>query len=190
LADVKRIAAAHADGILGHPFTSDRYLAGDVLPRVESALADAGRARDGFTVWSGVILCIAEDREVAVREAKQQIAFYGTTPNYRGVFDSYGDGALTDQLRTVFKRDPKDLDALVAAVPDEAVERYAVAGTADEVADRLAVIEDQVDHVILGGAWYGVRPERLAENLWRSSRHSAPADPRGVRRPRVSVVSG
>jgi alkanesulfonate monooxygenase SsuD/methylene tetrahydromethanopterin reductase-like flavin-dependent oxidoreductase (luciferase family) len=138
----------------------------DVLPRVEEALADAGRDRSGFTVCQGVILCVADDREVAVREAKQQIAFYGTTPNYRGVFDSYGDGALTDQLRTVFKRDPKDLDALVAAVPDEAVERYAVAGTADEVKDRLAVIEDQVDHVILGGAWYGVRPERLAENLW------------------------
>lgn len=159
-------AASHADGILGHPFTSDRYLTDDVLPRIDTALADAGRARDAFTVCSGVICCIAEDREVAVREAKQQIAFYGTTPNYQPVFDSYGDGELTGQLREVFKRDPKDLDALVAAVPDEAVERYAVAGTPDEVRDRLDEVERHVDHVILGGAWYGVSTERLAENLW------------------------
>ncbi|MEX1177788.1 MAG: LLM class flavin-dependent oxidoreductase [Nitriliruptor sp.] len=162
-------AAAHADGILGHPFTSDRYLTGDVLPRVEGALADAGRARDGFSVNTGVILCIAEDREVAVREAKQQIAFYGTTPNYQAVFDSYGDGELTDQLRAVFKRDPKDMDALVAAVPDEAVERYAIAGDPAEAKDRLEAFESDVagiDHLILGGAWYGVRPERMAENLW------------------------
>jgi probable F420-dependent oxidoreductase len=161
-----KAAASYADGILGHPFTSDRYLTGDVLPRVEEALQDAGRDRSAFTVCSGVILCIADDREVAVREAKQQIAFYGTTPNYQGVFDSYGDGALTGQLREVFKRDPRDLDALVAAVPDDAVERYAVAGTPDEVRDRLGAIESHVDHIILGGAWYGVRPERMAENLW------------------------
>ncbi len=159
-------AATHADGILGHPFTSPRYLTDDVLPRIDEALAAAGRSRAQFTVNQGVILCIAEDREVAIREAKQQIAFYGTTPNYRPVFDSYGDGELTDQLRAVWKDTRQDLDALVAAVPDEAVERYAVAGTPDEVKDKLAVYDAHVDHLILGGAWYRVPPQRLAENLW------------------------
>ena len=159
-------AATHADGILGHPFTSDRYLTDTVLPRIEEALSTAGRRREDFTVNQGVILCIADDREVAVREAKQQIAFYGTTPNYRPVFDSYGDGELTDRLRAVWKDSRRDLDALVAAVPDEAVERYAVAGTPDEVRDRLTAIEAHVDHLILGGAWYRVPAQRLAENLW------------------------
>jgi probable F420-dependent oxidoreductase len=161
-----KAAASYADGILGHPFTSDRYLTDHVLPRIDEALAAAGRDRSGFTVAQGVILCIADDREVAVREAKQQIAFYGTTPNYQGVFASYGDEELTSQLRQVWKDTGQDLDALVAAVPDEAVERYAVAGTPDEVVDKLAVIERHVDHLILGGAWYKVPPQRLAENLW------------------------
>jgi probable F420-dependent oxidoreductase len=161
-----KAAAAHADGILGHPFTSERYLTDDVLPRVDEALADAGRDRRDFTVAQGVILCIADDRDVAVREAKQQIAFYGTTPNYQGVFASYGDEELTGQLRQVWKDTGQNLDALVAAVPDEAVERYAVAGTPEEVEDRLAAIEQHVDHLILGGAWYKVPPQRLAENLW------------------------
>jgi alkanesulfonate monooxygenase SsuD/methylene tetrahydromethanopterin reductase-like flavin-dependent oxidoreductase (luciferase family) len=137
-----------------------------VLPRVDEALSAAGRDRSGFTVAQGVILCIADDRAVAVREAKQQIAFYGTTPNYQGVFASYGDEELTSRLRQVWKDTGQDLDALVAAVPDEAVERYAVAGTPDEVPDRLAAIEQHVDHLILGGAWYKVPPQRLAENLW------------------------
>jgi probable F420-dependent oxidoreductase len=161
-----RAAATHADGILGHPFTSDRYLREDVVPRVEAALAEAGRERDGFTIAQGVILCVSDDREQAVREAKQQIAFYGTTPNYKPVFASYGDEHLTDQLRRVWKQTDRDLDALVAAVPDEAVDRYAVAGTPDEVRDRLDAIASQVDHVILGGAWYKVPAQRLAENLW------------------------
>jgi probable F420-dependent oxidoreductase len=161
-----KAAASYADGILGHPFTSDRYLTEDVLPRIDEALAEAGRDRSDFTVAQGVILCIADDREVAVREAKQQIAFYGTTPNYQGVFASYGDEELTAQLRQVWKDTGQDLDALVAAVPDEAVERYAVAGTPDEVKDKLAEIERHVDHLILGGAWYKVPPQRLGENLW------------------------
>jgi probable F420-dependent oxidoreductase len=160
-----RVAATYADGILGHPFTSERYLTDDVLPRIEQALSDAGRAREDFRVCQGVILCIADDREVAVREAKGQIAFYGTTPNYRGVFASHGDEWLTDHLRGVFKDTKRDYDALVAAVPDEAVERYAIAGTPDEVRDRLDAIERHVDHLILGGAWYGVGASRSAENL-------------------------
>jgi probable F420-dependent oxidoreductase len=161
-----RAAASHADGLLGHPFTSERYLTDDVLPRVDAALAEAGRSREDFVVNQGVILCIAEDREVAIREAKQQIAFYGTTPNYQGVFASYGDEALMDELRHVWRSTSQDIDAMVAAVPDEAVDRYAVAGTPDEVRDRLPTIEAHVDHLILGGAWYRVRPERMAENLW------------------------
>jgi probable F420-dependent oxidoreductase len=159
-------AATHADGVLGHPFTSERYLVDDVLPRIDAALADAGRRREDFTVCQGVILTIADDRAVAIREAKQQIAFYGTTPNYQGVFASYGDEALTGELRDVWKRTGQDLDALVAAVPDEAVERYAVAGTPDEVRDKLAAYERHVDHLILGGAWYKVPLARLGENLW------------------------
>ncbi len=161
-----KAAATHADGLLGHPFTSDRYLAQDVVPRVEEALEDAGRDRSEFTLCQGVILCISDDRDTAIREAKQQIAFYGTTPNYKGVFASYGDEELTDQLRRVFKETDRDIDAMVDAVPDEAVERYAVAGTPDEVRDRITAIEEQVDHLILGGAWYKVPTQRMAENLW------------------------
>jgi alkanesulfonate monooxygenase SsuD/methylene tetrahydromethanopterin reductase-like flavin-dependent oxidoreductase (luciferase family) len=74
----------------------------------------------------------------------------------------------------VWKDTDRDLDALVAAVPDEAVERYAVAGTPDEVKDRLPAFEAEVaasagghgiDHLILGGAWYKVPPQRLFENF-------------------------
>jgi probable F420-dependent oxidoreductase len=159
-------AATHADGILGHPFTSLRYLTDEVLPRIEGALGAAGRPRQDFTVAQGLILCIAEDRAVAVREAKAQIAFYGTTPNYLPVFAAHGDERLMEELRRVFVSSGRNVDAMVAAISDEVLERYAVAGTPDEVRDRVAEFEPHVDHLILGGSWYQVPPQRMAENLW------------------------
>jgi len=159
-------AATHADGVLGHPFTSLRYLTGEFLPRIEAALTTAGRERTDFTVAQGLILCIAEDREVAVREAKAQIAFYGTTPNYRPVFAAEGDEPLMDELRRVFVASGRDTDAMVAAISDEVMERYAIAGTPDEVRDRVLGFGSHVDHLILGGAWYHVPPQRMAETLW------------------------
>jgi alkanesulfonate monooxygenase SsuD/methylene tetrahydromethanopterin reductase-like flavin-dependent oxidoreductase (luciferase family) len=113
-----------------------------------------------------VILCISDNRAEAVREAKLQVAFYGSTPNYRPVFEANGDGALTEELNRVLKSSGRDPDAMVAAVSDEIVERYAVAGTPDEVRDRLAVYEELVDHLILGGAWFRVPPARMAQNLF------------------------
>jgi alkanesulfonate monooxygenase SsuD/methylene tetrahydromethanopterin reductase-like flavin-dependent oxidoreductase (luciferase family) len=82
------------------------------------------------------------------------------------VFASHGDEALMDELRRVFVASDRDLDAMIAAVPDVAVERYAVAGTPDEVRDRVLEVGRHVDHLILGGAWYRVPPQRMAENLW------------------------
>lgn len=38
-------AATHADGLLGHPFTSLAYLDDEVLPRIEGALDDADLRR-------------------------------------------------------------------------------------------------------------------------------------------------
>ena len=159
-------AATHSDGILGHPFTSLRYLTEGVLPRIDEALETSGRPRDAFTVAQGLILCIAEDREVARREAATQIAFYGTTPNYLPVFAAHGDEHLMDEYRRVFVASGRDADAMAAAVSDEIIDRYAVAGTPDEVRDRVAEFAGHLDHLILGGAWYQVPQQRMAENLW------------------------
>ena len=160
-----RAAVTWADGMLGHPFTSVPYLRHDVLPRVEQGLTDAGRTRDQFTLAQGVILSIADDREVAVREAKAQVGFYGTTPNYSPVFAASGEAYLTEELGRVFAESGGDPDALADAVPDAVLDRYAIAGTPDEVRDRLDDIGGLVDHLILGGAWYRVPTARMAENL-------------------------
>lgn len=161
-----RVAATHADGILGHPFTSERYLTDAVLPRIDEALATAGRDRAALRVCQGVIVSIAEDRQVARDEARAQLGFYATTPNYLPVLAAHGDEDLSRTLRRVWRRTSGDPRALASEISDEVLDRYAAAGTPDEVAERVEVIARHVDHVILGGAWYRVPVARMAENLW------------------------
>lgn len=157
-------AAEHADGMLGHPFTSPRFIAEVVVPKVESSLREAGRRREDFTVAQGLIVSVDDDRKAARRAARQQIAFYGTTPNYREVFEVNGDGHLTDVLRAAWPAASQEPAALADLVPDEVVERYAVAGTPDEVREQIQAFAQHVDHVILGSPWFGVGTSRLAEN--------------------------
>ncbi|MFT5223946.1 MAG: putative F420-dependent oxidoreductase [Glaciecola sp.] len=161
-----KAAATYADGILGHPFTSDRYIANHVVPSVEDALGEVGRDRGDFQVCTGLIVSIDDDRQSAINDAKAQIAFYGSTPNYKPVFASYGDEYLTDILNRTFKQSKGNLDAMIAAVPDEAVERYAVAGTPAEVKDRMADYDNLVDHVIVGPPWFKQDFAKLGARLW------------------------
>jgi alkanesulfonate monooxygenase SsuD/methylene tetrahydromethanopterin reductase-like flavin-dependent oxidoreductase (luciferase family) len=160
-----RTAATYADGLLGHPFTSVAYLRRDLLPRIETSLADAARSRDDFTLAQSLIVCVADDPQVARREAKTQVGFYGTTPNYAPVFAANNEAHLTETLGRVFADTGGDPNALAAAVPDDVVDRYAVAGTPEQVRDRLDEYRAIVDHLIIGGAWYRVPASRMAENL-------------------------
>ncbi|MFZ1309714.1 MAG: TIGR03617 family F420-dependent LLM class oxidoreductase, partial [Candidatus Microthrix parvicella] len=56
-----RLATAVADGILVHPFTSDRHLADVTLPRIRAGLEAADRPRAGLTVVGQAIVACATD---------------------------------------------------------------------------------------------------------------------------------
>lgn len=159
-------AAAVADGLLGHPFTSDRYIETVVHERMQAGLEEAGRDRSEFSLSQGLIVAVSDDPGEARAWAKQQIAFYGTTPNYKAVFATYGDEHLMDVLRDQWKKDRTDVQALRDCVPDEAVDRYAVAGTPEEVRDRLDELDGRglADHWVIGSPWYRMSMEELGRN--------------------------
>src|ERR671919_2738082 len=57
-----------ADGVLGHPLTSPKYVADVVRPAVERGAAAAGRDVSAINLTNSVILQVADDRERARRE--------------------------------------------------------------------------------------------------------------------------
>jgi probable F420-dependent oxidoreductase len=150
-----------ADGVLGHPMTSPEYVREILRPAVERGAAAQGRSPSEVSVSTGVILQVADDRDLARREAALQVGFYATTRTYRPVLALHGFEDRLEPLRRAFVRG--DLGEL-AAIALPMVDALAIAGTPEECRDGIARYEGLVDRVILGGAWVGPSQDRIAQN--------------------------
>ncbi len=157
-----RTAATVADGLVGHPLYSRRYLADVVLPAVTEGLAREDRARGAFDVAGYVITSIADDGQIAREEAKRQIAFYATTRTYDAILDLHGWQAEKDAIREAFRT--FDIAGMTAAVSDEMVDEMAIAGTPDECRAQLARYRGLLDHVLFYPPSFGVKLDRVREN--------------------------
>jgi probable F420-dependent oxidoreductase len=128
------MAAQVADGLLVHPFCSDRSLAEHTWPLLDAGLS----GRTDFTVVGQSIVGVAGDeRELAQAQqgVRTLVAFYASTPAYRVVLDVHGWGELQEELRALTRAGR--WDELAARVPQEVVDAIAVVGTPAEVAERL-----------------------------------------------------
>lgn len=157
-----RTAGEVADGLIGHPLYSRRYLREFVVPNVEAGLRRAGRERKRFDLSGYVITSISDDRDQAMREAKAQIAFYATAKSYEGILDLHGWQSAKQGIYEAFKT--FDFARMANCVSDEMVEEIAVTGTPGECRDKLRRWEGLLDTVLLYAPSIGVSAERLAEN--------------------------
>ena len=154
-------AGAVANGVLGHPMTSPRWVREVVRPAVAKGADRAGRDPNEVDVTTGVILQISEDRDEARREAALQVGFYATTRTYRPVLAMHGFEDRLEPLRRAFVRgDFAGMTDVAMGMVDE----LAVAGTAEECRERQERFDGLVDRVILRGAWVGPSEERLVAN--------------------------
>jgi probable F420-dependent oxidoreductase len=155
-------AGTVADGVIGHPLASPRYLAEVVRPSIAEGLAAAGRPADACPLTASPLVAIADDPALARREAKLQIAFYATTTTYAGILRLHGREHLGRELRRAFIRG--DREGMIALVDDELCDAIAVTGRSDEVRGRLTDWTGIAHRLILAGPWYGVPPGRAREN--------------------------
>ena len=153
-----------ADGVLGHPLTSPKYITEVVRPALERAAKEAGRDPSDVSLTNSVILQLNEDRDRARFEAALQIAFYATTRTYTPVLALHGFDDRVPAIREAFGRG--DL-AEMANLALPMVDTYAIAGPEDECRARLAEFDGIIDRVVIGGAWVGPDREAIAENYRR-----------------------
>ncbi len=149
-----RAAAAVADGLVGHPVFTRKYITDVVKPELDGSPCE---------LLPYIVTSIANDRAQARNEARMQIAFYYTTRLYHSILQPHGWEAVGDTIANAFKKG--DFGAMAAAVPDEMVDAIAITGRPDEVRDQLAQWKGLADHVLFYSPSVGIKPERVAENL-------------------------
>lgn len=128
------VAAEVCDGIIVHGFTTERYLREVTLPAIEQGLTSSERRRRDFTVVYPGLVAVG-DTEESLRTARDavraQLAFYGSTPAYRGVLDRHGWGEVADELHALSVR--REWAAMAALFDDEMLETFAVVGDPESV---------------------------------------------------------
>jgi probable F420-dependent oxidoreductase len=111
-----RAAAACADGLVGHPIFTRKYISEQVLPELAGS-------KCGLAAY--VMCSLSNDVEQARREVRAQIAFYNSTRLYHSILDVHGWRPIGEKIADAFKRG--DFAAMTAAVPDELVDAIAIA---------------------------------------------------------------
>ena len=127
------------DGFICHGFTTEKYLREVTIPNLAKGREKAGKSMDGFQISGPFFVVTGHDEEsmTAAEDAtRQQIAFYGSTPAYRGVLDIHGWGGLQDELNTLSKQGKwVEMGQLI---DDEILNTFAVVAEPDRVAPELA----------------------------------------------------
>ena len=149
-------AGAVADGVIAHVFCTPRYLAEAVVPAALRGLGEAGRPREAFTVVAPAFVATGADEAERARvtdAVRAQIAFYGSTPAYRGVLELAGRGDVAVGLHALsVSRDADKWQAMAALVDDDLLAEFAV--VTDRPADVPRLLAERyaglADRVVIG----------------------------------------
>lgn len=141
-----RMSAKHADGVLynaSHP--ADYEWAAD---RVREGLDERPESRGAFEFVGYVSLSVAEDGATARKAARPPVAFIasGAAPP---VLDRHGiDHERAGQVGKLLSAG--EYREAFDAVSESMLSAFAVAGTPEEVTDRLATIRSVADGLVVG----------------------------------------
>lgn len=160
---MSRLAGEMCHGFHVHPFHTVPYLRRVVLPAMAAGAESAGRTLGDVERCCAVFVATGRsDREVAaaMEAVRLQIAFYASTPAYRGVLETHG-WDMGPRLSALSKRG--DWGGLSALIPDEMVREVAVVAPVEGLA---AAIRDRYDGVLQRIGFYMPVPPELDEEGW------------------------
>jgi probable F420-dependent oxidoreductase len=157
-------AAAVADGVICHAFSTARHFREVMIPTLEAALASQGKTLDDFEIQYPAFIATGateEELAAAIAATRARIGFYASTPAYKTVLDTHGWGELQPQLNQLTKQGR--WGELADLIDDEVLNAFAVVGEPLDVAKQLlARFSGLVDRISLDGH---LAPEILGQQL-------------------------
>ena len=115
-----RMAGDVADGLIGHPIQSLRWIDEVVVASFEEGLSRSGRERKDFDYLPTVCCAIDDDEARAIEMARRTISFYATVKTYMPLWELHGFADNAVAAGDAFRRG--DLAAVPAAISDEMVD--------------------------------------------------------------------
>jgi probable F420-dependent oxidoreductase len=142
------LSAEVADGLLGHPVWSPRWIQGELQEAVQRGLARAGRTRDQFRVVAFVRVAISEDVDQATKDAKAGLPMYAQIAQYESYFAAHGYAGEVKALYDLAATDAPYRE-LAAAITDEMAREFVIVGTPEDAAEQVAALLPFVDELCL-----------------------------------------
>ena len=147
-----------ADGLLGHPLWTTRWVREKVGQHLKLGLDRAGRARSDIAVNLIIFTVINPDRAEAIADARANIAFYTQSPQYLRYFAEIGFGREAQAIQAAFAA--QDFAAMAKECPDEMVRAITVLGSADEVRAQIAERAEGADAITPVVPQFGIAPDK------------------------------
>jgi len=127
-----------AEGMLVHAFTTEQYLRNVTLPALERGLQKSGRSMEDIEL-SGPAFVVTgtteEEMEASATGVRRQIAFYGSTPAYRGVLEQHGWGDLQTELNGLSKQGK--WEEMGTLIDDDVLDAFAIVAEPEDIAAKL-----------------------------------------------------
>jgi probable F420-dependent oxidoreductase len=133
-----KVAARVADGMIMHPFSTEKYMREVTIPAVEEGLRERGRTLEQFELdYAPMLAAGSNDEEIerAVSFIRGRIAFYGCTVAYRPVLEIHGWGDLQEELIALNRRHATD--EMASLITDEMIRTFAIVGKPEHVIDEM-----------------------------------------------------
>ena len=132
------IETDRCDGFICHGFTTERYLREITIPALQRGRLKASKTMDGFEIVGPSFVVTGTslaEINLAATSTKQQIAFYGSTPSYRGVLELHGWDEIHAQLNAMSKQGK--WESMGELISDEMLNTFAVVGEPEQIAPEL-----------------------------------------------------
>jgi 5,10-methylenetetrahydromethanopterin reductase len=176
-----RIAGRHADGVIFNDLSSLDFLR-DAIAAVRDAAREAGRDPEALAFYARAAITITDNPEVLYERRKATVATIHALPGMERLLqsDRFDTERIIADVRAAMRTDEilatgggfpdlrrgGDLEAARRAIPDDLMAELVVAGTVDQVREKLAAMEAiGVTHAFLAAPGPGVTVASLGELL-------------------------
>ncbi len=110
-----------------------------VWPAVKRGQTSAGRAGAPFEMTGTLVCAISSDRKQARHDTARFLGWYATRPSSWPAFEWHGFGDAVHPLKGL------SVDEAADRIPDDMIDAFAAAGTADEVRGAISRFDGLAD---------------------------------------------